>query len=207
MVEQSETLRERRRRETRQEIAQIGLAMFDRDGYDETTMEEIASAAGVSARTLFHYFGTKDQILRYWLAEDFAEQLSDRVRRDPTNRPPMAIARDAMRALAAFYENEQSRVVDRVLNSTATLRASKQVTLLEWEEALHAALSERCPDEAEEHIRAVAMVATGALRLALESQRAAPHGPTPLAGHLDHAFGVLKQLESSFSEGTGSAGQ
>jgi AcrR family transcriptional regulator len=52
-------LRARKRRETRQRIAETGLKLFVRKGYDATTLEAIAAAAGISARTFFYYFKTK----------------------------------------------------------------------------------------------------------------------------------------------------
>src|ERR1700732_3531567 len=59
-------LRARKRRETRQRIAKTGLKLFVRKGYDATTLEAIAAAAGISARTFFYYFKTKDEVLQFW---------------------------------------------------------------------------------------------------------------------------------------------
>jgi aspartate aminotransferase-like enzyme len=46
-----EGLRERKQRETRQRIAAVALRLFLADGYDSTTLEAIAAAAGISRRT------------------------------------------------------------------------------------------------------------------------------------------------------------
>lgn len=51
--------RELQRLETRRTLAEHALRLFQQQGYDETTVEEIASAAGVSARTFFLHFATK----------------------------------------------------------------------------------------------------------------------------------------------------
>ncbi|PRY14045.1 TetR family transcriptional regulator [Kineococcus rhizosphaerae] len=53
-------LRERRRLATQAEIEEVALDLFARHGSDRTTVDDIASAAGVSPRTFFRYFATKE---------------------------------------------------------------------------------------------------------------------------------------------------
>src|SRR5690606_22941146 len=53
-------LRARRRNATRSEIRETALALFERQGVDHTTSEEIARAAGISQRTLFRYFSSEE---------------------------------------------------------------------------------------------------------------------------------------------------
>jgi AcrR family transcriptional regulator len=54
-------LRERRRLETTREISDAALDLFERQGVHATTVDEIAHAAGISPRTFFRYFATKEQ--------------------------------------------------------------------------------------------------------------------------------------------------
>ncbi|QCR20559.1 TetR family transcriptional regulator [Agrococcus sp. SGAir0287] len=54
-------LRERRRSQTRGEIAEAALDLFERQGVAATTVEDIAAAAGVSPRTFYRLCGTKEQ--------------------------------------------------------------------------------------------------------------------------------------------------
>src|SRR5829696_3259461 len=63
-----EGTRERKQRETRFRIAESGLRLFMENGYDGTTVEAIAQAAGISRRTFFAYFKSKDEILFAWMA-------------------------------------------------------------------------------------------------------------------------------------------
>lgn len=55
------SLRERHRRETRRRIHHAALDLFSRKGVRETTTQEIADLAGVSQRTYFRYFATKEE--------------------------------------------------------------------------------------------------------------------------------------------------
>ncbi|MGO9156894.1 TetR/AcrR family transcriptional regulator [Mycobacterium sp.] len=56
-------LRERKRQQTRQELISAAMRLFDERGYEQTTVAEIASAAGVSTKTFFNYFASKDEVL------------------------------------------------------------------------------------------------------------------------------------------------
>ncbi|MFD5213311.1 TetR family transcriptional regulator [Microbacterium sp. NPDC058345] len=56
-------LRERRRRETRRELAAAALELFEQKGLHHTTTDEIAEAAGISSRTFFRYAETKEHAL------------------------------------------------------------------------------------------------------------------------------------------------
>jgi AcrR family transcriptional regulator len=47
----------------RQAISTAGVALFERQGFQKTTIEQIAQEAGVSAPTVFKYFGSKQEIL------------------------------------------------------------------------------------------------------------------------------------------------
>jgi AcrR family transcriptional regulator len=56
-------LRERKRQSTRRRIEREALALFDANGFDETTVDHIAAAAEVSRASVFRYFGSKDDIV------------------------------------------------------------------------------------------------------------------------------------------------
>lgn len=56
-------LRERKKQQTRDAIVAEAGRLFGEQGFQATTMEEIAQAAGVSAGTLYNYFGTKNTVL------------------------------------------------------------------------------------------------------------------------------------------------
>ncbi|MGA7418661.1 MAG: TetR family transcriptional regulator [Acidimicrobiales bacterium] len=56
-------IRDRKARETRARIAKAALELFVRQGYAETTMDQIAEAADVGRRTIFDYFPAKEAIL------------------------------------------------------------------------------------------------------------------------------------------------
>src|SRR5690349_5284114 len=75
--------REEHKRVTRAALEEAALALFARDGYEQTTVEGIAAEAGVSVRTFFRYFSGK----RHVLFGDVAFDRVTRLRRLLASRP------------------------------------------------------------------------------------------------------------------------
>ncbi|WP_436763715.1 TetR/AcrR family transcriptional regulator [Streptosporangium sp. V21-05] len=57
------SLRDRKRARTRQTLIDAATELFERDGYDETTIADIAAAADIGTRTFFSYFASKEELL------------------------------------------------------------------------------------------------------------------------------------------------
>lgn len=79
-------LREQKAQRTRSTIGDAALDLFERQGYDATTMEQIAAAAEVSPSTLYRYFPTKDSTLLAHPGMDLAS-LSAELDRRPADEP------------------------------------------------------------------------------------------------------------------------
>jgi AcrR family transcriptional regulator len=57
------SLRERKRLRTRQALVDAAAELFERDGYERTTIAGIAAAADIGTRTFFSYFASKEELL------------------------------------------------------------------------------------------------------------------------------------------------
>ncbi|CAM3437322.1 Transcriptional regulator, TetR family [Bordetella sputigena] len=188
----AEGLRERKRRETRQRIAEVGQRLFLANGYDGTTLDAIAAEAGISRRTFFSYFKSKDDIILFWQDADSAKLIADLLKTSP-DVPPLDAVRDVMVKHIARYTTEQMTAVDNLMRSSESLLARKQAYYAEQEQALFNALCEvwRQP-ERRLALRMVAVVSIGAMRLALQAWRDQSGQRKPVAKFLRDAFDSLR---------------
>jgi AcrR family transcriptional regulator len=102
-------LRERKRQRTRETIARVALELFERQGFQETTIPQIAEAADVSPRTVSGYFPHKED-----LAFPDAEAEFDAFHARMRERLPGETAMDALRAfIRATVEEAGERASER----------------------------------------------------------------------------------------------
>lgn len=137
------SLRARKRQETLERIAETGLRLFSQHGYEATTLDAIAEAAGISRRTFFYYFKSKEEILLDWQMRGFGAALRRAVLAQPEGKVPVEVVRDALLTLSTGFRTQEFISIDRVMRSSETLKARKQAAYGLHEQALHAALIER----------------------------------------------------------------
>ena len=189
---ESKGLRERKRRETLQRIAETGLNLFVTNGYEETTLAAIAEAAGISRRTIFYYFKSKEEILLAYQSGSI-EIIRNAVLQESTEQAPLEAVMNALLKLASHYKSDDLIVIDRLLRSTEQLRASKQAKYVQQEQAVFEALCQLWPQVKRRNaLRIVAMVSMGALRLAIDSW-VQSGGKQSAEKHLREAFAELKK--------------
>ena len=90
MAQKPTPLREQTRSVVRSLLARTAIELFAAKGYDDTTLEEVAAAAGVSRRTLFNYFRNKEDLALSGLSEQ-GELIAARLRRAPGRRGPLDV--------------------------------------------------------------------------------------------------------------------
>jgi len=194
-MEKALGVRETKRRETHERIAEAGMRLFLERGYEETTLDAIAEAAGISRRTFFYYFASKDDILLTWNnAGAVPEALKVALIREASNSTPLEAANRCLVDMASQFESPESRTIDALLRSSDALRSRKDAIFVSLEADLANALMAAWPEEGQQAMcRTTAMIAMGVLRLAREDWLA---GDTqrPLAEYLRNGFAAVHEV-------------
>lgn len=99
------SLRERKKAQTRERLMTVAVQLFSRQGFDATTIDEIAAAAEVAPRTVFRYFPSKVDLL-FGDHQNFVALLRDTL----ATRPPAEPLLDAVRRASLAW-------IDRVLSN------------------------------------------------------------------------------------------
>ena len=184
-------LRERKRRETSERIVEKGLKLFVRNGYEATTLDAIAAAAGISRRTFFYYFRSKEDVLLAARDSGFREALRPAMLDESPDQAPLETVQKCLIKLASRYETKESIVFDRLMESTDALRARKEAVFVETGQILFEAMCELWPSPGRrDGLRLVAMVAMGTLRLALDKWKQ-NDAAQPLAHYVRQSFTLL----------------
>jgi len=97
-------LRERKKAKTKAAIREHALRLFHEQGYQATTVEQIAEAAEVSPSTFFRYYPSKEDVV---LQDDYDPMLVAAFRAQPAGLSPVAALRGAMRAVFSGMPAEQ----------------------------------------------------------------------------------------------------
>ncbi|MCK2215945.1 TetR/AcrR family transcriptional regulator [Actinomadura sp. ATCC 31491] len=165
-----ESRRERKKRETRQRIVRAALRLIEEQGYEQTTVAQIAAAADVDPKTFFNYFRSKDEVLFSDVEQDFDVLLAAVAARRPGEGPGEVLARMVeeyaahRRAKVPDKEPEELSATARVALTTPAIQAKGLYLLLDLQQRIADELVKAFPRL--DPVTAAAM--TGALLGALQ---------------------------------------
>jgi AcrR family transcriptional regulator len=108
----SVSLRERKKTATRRQLMTVALRLFAKQGFDNTTVEEIAAAAEVAPRTFFRYFPRKEDVLFADHAELVA-RLRDTLATRPADEPVIDTVRRAILAAVERFAADPALFLTR----------------------------------------------------------------------------------------------
>ena len=153
------SLRQRKRARTRAALIAAALELFERQGYEATTIDEIAAAADVSPRTFFRYFATKEEVA---LGDDLGHEIIALIAARPAAEPMLeSVRRVISDGLALISEDDREALLARlrIVYRTPSLRARRWEFQLEMGRISGAILAERRglqPDDLASRVTAAA---------------------------------------------------
>jgi AcrR family transcriptional regulator len=185
-------LRALTRESVRNRIAETAWTVFAEKGFNEVTVNEVATAAGISRASFFRYFATKEEAV-FAALEAMGEHIVEALEERPPGEDAWTALRRAFDAAIPNYSTNPSR-------SLARLRLTREVPALRghqlerqdrWQAMIAAALARRVgASEDDIRVRALAAGAIAALDTAT-SRWAAGDGSADLITLIDEAFDAL----------------
>ncbi|MFW6773939.1 mycofactocin system transcriptional regulator [Nocardioides sp. CPCC 205120] len=183
----------RPRSTTHGSIEAAALRLFEEQGFEQTTVDDIAEAAGISRRTLFRYFASKNDI-PWGNFADGLEELERRLEAAPTDVPLWMALHEAILDFNALAEDAvaQHRRRMRLLLRTPALQAHSALMYAEWRGVVARFVAARTGTDPGD-VRAV-VVGHAALAVSLAAYDAwLSHDDADLGELLDEALAALRE--------------
>ena len=186
-------LRRRAREAVRAEIAETAFQLFTERGFDQTTVDDIAAAAGLSRRSFFRYFASKEDAVLGMLnavGDAIAAELAAR----PADEPPWTSLRRALDVPVTTYLGDPTVALARfrLIHHTPALRTTLLDKQDHWQRSLAQVLAARLGADPARDPRPELLAATALAALDVASRRwLASDGQANLATLLDESFALL----------------
>lgn len=149
-------------------VREHALRLFLRDGYDATTVETIAQTAGISRRTFFRYFQSKEDVVTT-RTEELGLEFGQLYRTRPASESPLAAMRAAFQPIVTEYTRDpvRTRAILRLSLETPELRGRHRDVQASWIVAISAEVAARSPGQGTLFSDMLATIAIAALNVAV----------------------------------------
>ncbi|ABW13967.1 transcriptional regulator, TetR family [Parafrankia sp. EAN1pec] len=190
-------LRERTRRAVRAELVSVAMDLFARKGYDTTTIDEIAAAAGMSRSTFFRYFTSKEDVVLGHLST-LGRLLVDALAKRPADEDAWTALRRAFDVLLDYHAGDPQGTLGLrlMIDGSPELRARNLEKQCRWHDPLIPHIADRLgPTSTEAGIDARPEAIIGAALACLEAANRAwraTDGQAPLDKVLDDVMRTVR---------------
>jgi AcrR family transcriptional regulator len=183
---------ERKRRAVRTELSEVALQLLTDRDFESVTVDEIAAAAGVSRRTFFRYFASKEDVVFAFLDQG-AMRLCEEVVARPPEEAPVSAVHHALRQHMVAYQ--RSTDLARLVRETPSLRAREHVNREQLRLGIVDALGRRLGVDAEKDTRphVLASIALAPLDAAFVTWFSGARSGEDLGELLDEALATFKR--------------
>lgn len=184
---------ERKRRLVRDELARAAMKLMADQGFEETTVDQIVAAVGMSRRTFSRYFDSKEDVVVHTIAEA-AERMCAELSGRPADEPPGVALRHAMSVLTCLSVDHTDKMLRqiRLILDTPALLARYLERQSQWQAEITGILARRTGLDAGADLRPAlaAGVALTAVQTAL-SHWADSGGTKDMDELVDQAFALV----------------
>lgn len=192
-------LRARKKAKLRLAIEDAAVILFEAQGYDATTVEQIAEHAEVSTTTFFRYFPSKAEVL---LGEhgEHLPALAEAIVGRPPDEPELVAVRNALvHEWVEAIDPERTARKARIVGSAPTLQGLSFQRGTQWLDVITGALARRRGlDTPDDRCRLAARVALGVHGTAVEGW-IADGCRGDLAHAVEHSFDLMTALSDEWS--------
>ncbi|HVW07472.1 MAG TPA: TetR/AcrR family transcriptional regulator [Bryobacteraceae bacterium] len=137
------TLQERKQQLVRQAIWDAATDLFAEKGYDETTVDDIALKAGVSRRSFFRYFSSKNDLMAQGI-DTYADYLTQAVNACELNSPPPDLFRQTiLRVVRMCAAQPRIRKVMQIVTKYPAARIAQESRANDLHARVEAAIARR----------------------------------------------------------------
>jgi AcrR family transcriptional regulator len=106
----AQSLRERKKLKTRESIQREAMRLIQKQGYDKTTVEQIAAAVEVSPSTFFNYFPSKEDVVLYDAYDPIIGKL---LLERPADEPLSIAIRHVLEEMGGIFERDREVILAR----------------------------------------------------------------------------------------------
>jgi AcrR family transcriptional regulator len=136
VTDADQTLWNRTRRAVHAEITRTAMELFLERGFETVTVDEIARASGISRRSFFRYFGTKEDIVLGGLIAE-GDMMLQALTARPDDEDPWTSLIEALRAIKGLsYDDATMLKISQMMYETPSLRARSIEKHLQWQRVL-----------------------------------------------------------------------
>ncbi|MGV9269478.1 acyl-CoA-like ligand-binding transcription factor [Kitasatospora sp. NPDC003701] len=191
LLEAPLSLRERKKLKTRQAIRREAYRLIAAQGYESTTVEQIAAAAEVSQSTFFRYFATKEDLV---LSDEYDPAMVTALLARPSDEPFLQSCREAIVGLVReLLQHERDELLTRMrlVHSVPALRARMHETANDPQRLYLDVLARRHGVEEPTFAMRITAAAIGAATTETVLRWAESDGEQDIAELVDRAFALL----------------
>jgi len=189
------SLKERKSGAVRESIWKVAMDLFSANGYDETTVEEIARAAGISLRSFFRYFASKGDLMSYSLLL-YGNQLAAAIDRCPPDSSLRTVFREAISQIAqqGLVNEGPTRKHLNVLSRSQSAAAAEMSRLSEVQTLVAQAYQRRLSAVPERELTARALAGVSLHLTGVAVRWCLEHRESDLTATMDRALDGLESL-------------